>query len=101
MSRRASTRPAMERRKKRIRSCTPLCIVEIANVEIERIIEDLEIEVIMYFRLNNLRNLSGICQEKILFRSQSPFPPIVLISPDPATLRAYPSQIQYRPLAAG
>ena len=59
------TRPAIERRKERIRNCTPSRIVEIANVEIERIIEDLEKEVIIYFRLNNLRNLSGICQEKI------------------------------------
>ena len=33
-------RPAIERRKERICSCTPLCVVEIANVEIERIIED-------------------------------------------------------------
>ena len=70
MSRRASTRPAIERRKERICSCTPLCVVEIANVEIERIVEDRGIEVIMYFRLNNLRNLSGICQEKTLFRCQ-------------------------------
>ena len=71
------TRPAIERREDRVcsctpvnccRSCTPLRIVEIANVEIERIIENLEIEVIMYFRLDNLRNLSGICQEKISFR---------------------------------
>ena len=82
------TRPAIERREDRVcsctpvnccRSCTPFRIVEIANVEIERIIEDLGIEVIMYFRLNNLRNLSGICQEKISFRSQTtPFLPIVL-----------------------
>ena len=62
--------PAIERREERIRRCTPPRIVEIANVEIERIIEDLRIEVIMYLRLNNLRNLSGICQEKISFRSQ-------------------------------
>ena len=66
----SKARPAIERRKERIRSCTPLRIVEIANVEIERIVEDLGIEVIMYFRLNNLRNLSGICQEKTLFRCQ-------------------------------
>ena len=60
-------RPAIERREERMNSCAPPRIVEIANVEIERIIEDLGKEVIMYFRLNNLRNLSGICQEKILF----------------------------------
>lgn len=63
-------RPAIERREERMNSCTPPRIVEIANVEIERIIEDLGTEVIMYFRLNNLRNLSGICQEKTLFRCQ-------------------------------
>ena len=68
------SRPAIERRKERIRNCTPSRIVEIANVEIERIIEDLEKEVIMYFRLNNLRNLSGICQEKISFRGQLSVP---------------------------
>ena len=72
-------RPAIERREERIRNCTPSRIVEIANVEIERIIEDLGKEVIMYFRLNNLRNLSGICQEKILFSCQStPSLPMIL-----------------------
>ena len=60
-----SARPAIERREERMNSCTPSRIVETANVEIERIIENLEIEVIMCFRLDNLRNLSGICQEKI------------------------------------
>ncbi len=75
----SSARPAIERREERIRSCTPSRIVEIANVEIERIIEDRGIEVIMYLRLNNLRNLSGICQEKISFRSRpTPFLSIVL-----------------------
>ncbi len=62
------TRPAIERREDRVCSCTPLRIVEIANVEIERIIENLGIEVIICFRVSNLRNLSGICQEKISFR---------------------------------
>ena len=59
--------PAIERRKERIRSCTPPRIVEIANVEIERIVEDIKIKLTMCLRLNNLRNLSGICQGKILF----------------------------------
>ena len=71
-------RPAIERREERIRSWTPSRNVEIANVEIERITENLKIEVIMCFRLNNLRNLSGICQEKILFSSQLPSLPVIL-----------------------
>ena len=72
----------------------------------------------MYFRLNNLRNLSGICQEKILFNCQLSVHPALVwwcgvtgywllpfqshspISPDPDAPRAYPSQIQYRPLVA-
>ncbi len=95
-------RPAIERREERMNSCTPPRIVEIANVEIERIVEDLKIKLIMCLRLNNLRNLSGICQEKISFRkSAHPVPIHSPISPYPAAPRAYPSQIQYRPLAAG
>ena len=66
----SKARPAIERRKERIRNCTPPRIVEIANVEIERIVEDLKMKLIMCLRLNNLRNLSGICQGKILFRGQ-------------------------------
>ena len=41
MSRRASTRPAIERRADQMDSCALVRIVEIANMEIERIIEDL------------------------------------------------------------
>lgn len=42
MSRRTSTRPAIERRADRMHSCASLRVVEIANVEIERITEDLK-----------------------------------------------------------
>ena len=37
-----SARPAIERREERMNSCTSSRIVETANVEIERVIENLE-----------------------------------------------------------
>ena len=95
MSRRTSTRPAIERRADRMHSCASLRVVEIANVEIERITEDLKKKSDNIFRLDNLRNLRGICQEKILFRSRHP------ISQTPVAPHAYPSQIQYRLRGAG